>query len=399
MTMQLFTGEQYLKIDIANNFGHDKLDWDDRIEWFDSNKHKLPSLVQEADTPQLFYAAIKAWDAHLEKRVSHYPVSHDATASGLQILALLTGCTLSAQLCNVVDTGHRRDAYKVIYDIMLNQIGEGSKISRDDVKYAIMTSLYSSRAVPRKVFGDGSKLLELFYSTMNSAAPGAWALNEHFLSFWNPNALANVWELPDGFKVRDKIMAKVVETVHFQNQPFEVIRKINHPIPEGRSLGANITHSIDGMVVREMVRRCMYDPNQVQTLKFMNGLKNQSMNRPKDQKLMQLWKLYEDSGFFSARIIQYIDDRNIGHVDYGTVMKLVNSFPLVPFEILTIHDCFRCLPNYANDLRIQYNNILADIAGSDMLSHIVSQVLGKKVYATKLGNLAEAVRDANYALS
>lgn len=34
MTMQLFTGKQYLQIDIANNYGLDKEDWDDRLDWF-----------------------------------------------------------------------------------------------------------------------------------------------------------------------------------------------------------------------------------------------------------------------------------------------------------------------------------------------------------------------------
>ena len=36
---------------------------------------------------------------------------------------------------------------------------------------------------------------------------------------------------------------------------------------------------------------------------------------------------------------------------------------------------FRCLPNYGNDLRIQYNTILSEIAGSNLLAYLVSGLL------------------------
>lgn len=237
MTMQKFTPLEYLMIDIANSYGLDKLSWDDRIQWFKDHEHCMGEMIHQADEPALFYAGCKAYNDAINGTPSGYMISLDATSSGLQLLAALTGDTLAAELCNVIDTGNREDAYTAVYQRMLAQLNETSKISRDDCKTAIMTALYSSKAEPKRVFGEGA-LLDLFYDTMVQSAPGAWELNEAMLALWDSNALSHDWVLPDNFHVKVKVMATVKETVHFLNEPFDVFYKVNMPMDEGRSLGA-----------------------------------------------------------------------------------------------------------------------------------------------------------------
>lgn len=137
MTFQSFTGHEYLKIDIANSMGLDKLTWDERLNWFEVNEYQLETMVNQAAEPALFYAGVKAWRDVQAGNPIGYMISLDATSSGLQILAALTGDRSAAQLCNVVDTGKREDAYTAIYQAMLLQIGDTAKISRDAVKQAI----------------------------------------------------------------------------------------------------------------------------------------------------------------------------------------------------------------------------------------------------------------------
>ena len=401
MTFQTFTGPQYLKIDIANNYGLDKLTWDERLAWFDNNEHQLDQLLKTAKEPALFYAGIKAWrDVQAGKPIG-YMISLDATSSGLQLLAALTCDRKAASICNVIDSGERENAYMDIYNAMTAAIGETGKIDPDDVKQAVMTSLYGSKAVPKSVFGEGN-LLNVFYDTMVSMAPAAWELNEAFLAIWNGNALSHDWVLPDNFHVHVKVMSQVRETVHFLNEPFDVFYNVNAPMPEGRSLGANCIHSIDGMIVREMSRRCDYNPKCIQTIRdqISAGAFDNHTLTDNDNMVVTLWQRYQDSGYLSARILDHINPDNLGHVDIAKLLELLDSLPERPFRVVSIHDCFRCLPHYANDLRKQYNLQLEMIARSNLLSNLVSQIIGKPIQIGKMDpSMIQQIRKTNYALS
>ena len=110
MAFQEFTGRQYLMIDIASNFGMDKNLWDDRLNWFHANEPHLETLVSQAAEPALFFAGVQAYRAVIRNEPIGYMISLDATSSGLQFLACLTGDDKAAKLCNVIDTGYREDA-------------------------------------------------------------------------------------------------------------------------------------------------------------------------------------------------------------------------------------------------------------------------------------------------
>ena len=60
---------------------------------------------------------------------------------------------------------------------------------------------------------------------------------------------------------------------------------------------------------------------------------------------------------------------------------------------------FRCLPNYANDMRHQYNRQLYEIARSELLSSIFSQLLGHKAQIGKMDpTLKDDILESNYAI-
>ena len=404
--MQTFTPKEYLMIDVAGNFGLDKESWTDRLTWFQTNELLLEDLVKEAEEPALFYAGVQAYRTASQGKAISYPISLDATASGAQILAILVGCSKSASLCNVLSTGEREDLYTNIYEIMCARLGTVSKIDRADVKQAIMTSLYGSKAVPKEVFGEG-EMLDMFLEVMNQEAPGIWQLNEALLALWNPEALIYEWTLPDNFHVKTKVMDFQHETVHFLERPYDVVTKINTPTETGKSLPANITHSIDGMIVREISRRCTYDRTQM--VKAMGlcfaAIALSHTSRPADKispnisMVRTLTKNFHESGFLSARIVDYIDEDSIHYAPLDELFDLLDNMPKHPFPVLSIHDCFRVHPNYGNDLRKQYNMILSELAQSSLLQSIVSQIVGEDTVVSKFGDISEQIVNADYALS
>jgi len=206
--MQKFTGFQYLLIDAANQFGHDKLLFGERIKWAEDNLEKLEDLIPQADNPYLYQKAVMA----IRKAQQGIPTGHlvgfDATCSGIQVMSVLTGCKAGAEATGLVNPNVRADAYTKVTQ-MMNQIlgGVGVSVERSQAKQALMTAFYGSKAEPIELFGEDTPELNAFYRAATTVAPGAWQLLQDLLASWQPFALSHEWQLPDGFEAKVKVMA------------------------------------------------------------------------------------------------------------------------------------------------------------------------------------------------
>lgn len=415
--MQLFSPMEYLKIDVAGSFGLDKKNWDERIAWFDehealfeplltlaeSGKPTKGTLLAQADAPALFYAGLKAWQKASRGEAIGYAISLDATASGAQFLSILIGCEKSAAFCNVFDTGNREDFYTALYGALYTRMENPGDISRTLVKDAMVPWFYGSEAKPEEVFGEGEQL-RVFKETMQEDAPGLNDLREALIGLWNPDALVHEWVLPDNFHVKVKVMDDHVETVHFLNRPEEVFSKVNRTKDSGVSNAANVIHSIDGMVVREVLRRCNYNAARMEKLLELltsdRPLYEPTRIRTQDTTVKNLWDHYRRTGFLSARIFELLDEENLWLLDdLEPIKALISTLPDRPFPVLTNHDCFRVHPNNGNMLRKTYNQILFELSQSTILADLATQISGEPTEVTKYGHLGTEILEANYALS
>ena len=152
-----------------------------------------------------------------------------------------------------------------------------------------------------------------------------------------------------------------------------------------------------------MYRRCSYDQQQlldlVELLTSEKPLYVPLGKSPKGEQVKTLWAHYKSTGFLSARILELLDDETLALVDQEVIKALVATLPDKPFSVLSVHDCFRVHPNYGNDLRRQYNQVLTDLAQSTILASIASQLNGEPTDVAKYSDLSKHILETNYALS
>ena len=143
----------------------------------------------------------------------------------------------------------------------------------------------------------------------------------------------------------------------------------------------------------------MFDKAQV--TKVIDAIMSMEHGNVFNEEVSTLWNHYLNTGFLSVRILDHLTEDNMGLVDPMIIAQLIRTLPSEPFDVVSVHDCFRCHPNYGDDLRLQYNTIMADINdATNLLSSMCSQVANETMKAKKIGVIPrQQLLDSNYMLA
>ena len=398
--MQTFTPLQYMQIDIANLYGKDKLPWNERLAWFEENQDRLSALVPEADKPHQFFAAIDAYSKAIKGEINHHPVGLDATASGLQCLSVLCCDRKAASYCNVLDIGTRADAYTLLYSKFKELVKEDTHITRSDLKQAIMTAFYASEKCPRDIFGE---YYGAFCKVMEQECPLIWQIKNKFITDLNPEAYGFDWIMPDNFHVHIDLKDNVEHSFSFMGRDFTFETKEKMPVPGTKCVPADVAHSLDSLILREVTTLAMYNPTQIQRVRdLLQGKKSSSYRNQKNEAMVaNLLQRYEETNFLSARILDYLDASTIKKVPEEELKELLEYVPNKPFQVAAIHDCYNVLPNYGNDVRRLYIYNLAKIARSNLLYYLQRAILPSDAAKMQKGDpdMWKDVLNTEYPLS
>jgi len=412
--MKQFSSEDYIKIAIANTYGLDRLDWNKRIVWVNNVIHTFKqgqpnnvngtiSAIYELEStnavnakePMMFRKACQALRDFYDNNPSGYFMMLDATASGLQILACLIGCHDTARNTNLLG-GSRVDVYEMVAKGMSEYLGD--TVSREDVKKPVMVNFYGSKAQPKALFGEDTPELNAFYDILDKELGGAVEAMNDIQSCWNPNVLVHEWTLPDGHTAYVPVLEAVdkkIEIDELEHCSFTHRAYINKESTYGISLAANVVHSIDGFIVREMTRRCAVDGMEsIHRLRCYLSIKG---IEPNEFMLPPMFISHVDLVNWTPEVIDGLDHQYLVYI-MARCEQLLNR---PAFELITIHDCFGARPKHMNTARSTYIRILSEIAASDMLSHILSEITGQEITVVKRSDdlALEILTKAEYPLS
>ncbi len=417
---QEFNGMQYLAIDIANALDiksetHDKQTFDERIAWVKKNRDTLEDWTLKAGNPLIYKKAVQSF-RHAEKgeAIGHL-VELDATTSGTQIMSAMTGCKTGAQWTNLVDSSKRYDAYsegfRVVKEYLAKEGIKTNEVTRKQIKQALMTGLYGSNKEPEAVFGADTVELKAFYDMLENCLEGAWELRCDLIDIWRPDLAVNEWDLPDGFHAYVPVHSKRKLSVEVDELEHRFTYSYEHygPTEHGVSLAANVIHSIDGFMVREVSRRCNYDHETVRLTAIqltaerrdrgLEALTDATLHTVDTSEVLSIrWLTDEDN---MTSILDLDDDKLLR---YELMFDKVLEYP--ECEVVCIHDAYKAHPNFCNALRFWYKEILAELAESDLLSQLFQQITGnsdEEYFSVDDGydkhEMAAIIREnANYAL-
>ena len=217
-----------------------------------------------------------------------------------------------------------------------------------------MTSFYSSTAVPKELFGEDTPELVAFYKAAQATAPGAWELLQDLKAAWQSYALVHQWKLPDGYDARVKVMEKVsarIEVDELDHATFTYEFHENIGSKTGRSLPANVVHSVDGYVLRCVHRRCNYDADVVSkahaALLAEKDLRDTypiqaSLDLDPESDLAYYLAQYHRSQMVDVVVLPYIrDGKDTQYLPTKYLEKLLGiiegMLQYAPFPVVTIH--------------------------------------------------------------
>ena len=277
-----------------------------------------------------------------------------------------------------------------------------------------MKALYASKKEPKKIFGEDTPELKAFNLALWELCPGACQLLEDLVSSWQPYALAHRWPLPDGYKAVVKVMVEKearVEVDELNHSKFTYTWYENEGEQRDVKNGANIVHSVDAYILRSIVRRCNYDRDvavvameNVQDTLLSQQLQNVTLHSAPSEDLEYYKERYESTKMADIVILPHLTWNNCQHLstEHLQALRIILSSMLEhkPFEVVTIHDDFKCHANNMNFLRKHYRNLLAELADAVVLDDIFTHIYNSPCTYTKLtSDLSTKIRKANYHLS
>ena len=391
--MDTYSSKQWVLIDAASKYGMDKDTYPERLSWGRElledirNGSDCQGWIETAKEPALFCKAIIAIQDILADATTGHVIGLDAAASGPQLLSIMTHCETGMRNTGALNTGSVPDLYTTIYK---NMITQSLELSRDQVKKATVPFVYGSDQAPDNVFGSAAPD---FVEAYERTVPLAAMVRTILINAWDESAYFYQYYLPDGAlvhlecRINDDFKGNTMG-----NYSYTYRCAVNRPLKSyekgAKSLVANVTHSCDAFVVREIGARCDYNTKLIKTA--ITAIESHMESEFKDAEydagehanleLILLEKLWKKFNFLSVTAIELIRNGNLHGLSDEYLLALSEKAHWMleynSFRIFTIHDEFKCSPNNIERMRQVYNSIIAELYKSTWLLDTMETLTG-----------------------
>lgn len=398
--MQQFTPAQYVLIDAAVQLGYDKETWKERLEIgrgiLNNIKEKGLACINEysPDSKALFTKACSAIQDIIDGKPTGHIIGLDVSSSGPAILSTLLHCETGMHNTGVTNRDTVPNFYQTIADNF------DSDVPRDQVKKATVPFVYGSDAAPERIFGDD---VPAFTRAYKRTAPEAYWARQVLLNAWNPKALNYSVTTPDGHTAYIEIRDVVDTKGSLGDFTYTYRSAENKPVKQGRSIPANITHTYDGFIYRELSGRCNYDDGQlIYVIECIEGGHCSVACNPTLRKLCKLW---ERHGFLSVEGLEHVNYMELAGVSkeyLSALAELAKELLEYPsFPVVGVHDEFKCSPIHTQEMRKKYNQIMAESYKCTWLLDVIYDLTGMECEweePTK-EEVYEAILEADYGVN
>lgn len=275
-----------------------------------------------------------------------------------------------------------------IYSWFINELK--IDISRKEIKKIVIPRYYGSEIgiiIKFEELGCKQKAFD-FFRLYAKLLPKCDQLRQIMLDAWDWGKDSYHWLAPDMGSCNQAVQEEAGE-----DNWSKIVSKFNWGTPNGmcyansyiphkgckpfgrngtRSLGANLIHSLDAFILRELVRRCSQADRYIEAW-FNLGEAVQGNNLfAKDTKVQEFYTFWKKTGIPTLRVLEYISEGDNLPVDYyNAIGKGVSRLPERRFDIyFTVHDEFACKVNYAHLMQQQFNYIISDIYQGHYLNYV-----------------------------
>lgn len=357
-----------------------------------SNKEYI-ELLELIESPEdldeeIFNQYIEDFKRDLENGVSNEFYRIDQHMSGCADQALIMRCAETLKNLGIA-LNERKDGYTAIHQ-KTTKMAEAvgiiiPNLDRDTIKEIVIPHFYNGEFMAEKLLGEGA---EIFYKAYSETFPLPEFFRKELKRVWKKVPVW-YWQLPDGYQVAVPSMSIPEEcTVMIDGKLYYY----NYATMTGKdaqytsgkrvkgtlALCANITHSIDGYVKREIIRRAFMTKAHAEYV--LNVCEDASTSTELNDNYKRLVDIARRTGIVSIRFIYLLEEYPVRLPDdiLEQLHIAIQRLPSRPFEVLAVHDEFAAKVQYINSLRIQANEVFASLYAG-CLPNYINERFGTKL--------------------